>query len=94
LRSEEKQSELKRHRDILLATIDYLLERTAGSFICDQFDTVAEYYQQAKRQTEKYYQKGRLDRLQQKLRSMTENQRHRGDLNFGSYIKEKTGLRY
>jgi hypothetical protein len=38
LTPEEKQSELKRHRDILLATIDYHLERTAGNVKFDQFD--------------------------------------------------------
>ncbi len=89
--SEEKQTELKRHRDIIFATIDYLLEQTAGSLIFDEFDPVTDYYQRAKQQTEKYYQKGRLDRLQQRLHSITENPRHTGDLRFGSYIREKTG---
>lgn len=89
--SEEKQSELQKHRAILLATMDYLLERLGGSFVYDQYDPATEYYQQQKIQTEKYYKQRRLDRLQQRLASLTKGLQNRADLNFADYIKEKTG---
>lgn len=88
--SEEKKSELKKYRDIILATIDYKLGKTAGSMIYDGFGPVADYYLQQKQQTEKYYQNDRIDRLKQKFQSMTETLMRRGDLNFDKYIKEKT----
>jgi hypothetical protein len=91
LTPEEKQSELRRHRAILLATLDYLEERLGGSFVCDQCDPVAEYYQRQKIQTEKYFKQSRLDRLQQRLATLTNGLEKRVDLAFAAYIKEKTG---
>lgn len=88
---EEKKLELKRHRDIILATIDYTLKRIEDDLRRDESGGIAEYFQKQKRQTEKYYQNGRLDRLQQKLQSLTQLLRFRGDLSFASYINEKTG---
>ena len=88
---EQKQSELKRHRAIILATLDYLLERLGGSIGYDQFDPITEYYQQQKIQTEKYYKLRRLDRLQQRLASLTKQTQNRDDMTFVGYIKEKTG---
>lgn len=88
---EQKQSELQRHRAILLATLDYLEERLGGSFVYDEYDPVTEYYQQQKIQTEKYFKQRRLDRLQQRLSSLTKGLQNRADLNFARYIKEKTG---
>ena len=88
---EQKNSELKKHKDIILATIDYIIEGIEVGLTHDQFDTIVGYYQQQKQQTEKYYQGNRLDRLQQRLYSLTEYLRRRSDLSFASYIKEKTG---
>lgn len=86
---EERQSELKRYKDILLATLDFLIERSKG-INYGEFDLTA-HFQQLKEQTEEHYLKGRLSRLKQWLRDMTEEQRETGDLSFGRYIKEKTG---
>jgi hypothetical protein len=91
MKRDNKKSALELHRQILLATIDYLNEQEDGRIIYDQFDPVAEYYQQQKLQFEKYFKQGRLDRLQQRLRSLTEGRLRRIDVNFASYIKEKTG---
>ena len=88
---EQKQSELQRHRAILLATLDYMEEHFGGSFVHDQYDPVTEYYRQQKIQTEKYFKQRRLDRLQQRLASLTKGLQHRPDLAFAPYIKEKTG---
>jgi hypothetical protein len=89
LTPEEKQLELKRHKDILLATLDYFIDRSAN-IKYDEFDPVA-HFKQLKQQTEEQYQKGRLTRLKQWLRDMTEEPRETDDLNFGRYIKAKTG---
>ena len=84
---EQKQSELNRHRAIILVTLDYLLQRLGGSIVHDQFDPVTEYYQQQKIQTEKYYKQRRLDRLQQRLASLTKQAQNGDDVNFVGYIK-------
>ena len=89
--SEQKQLELQRHRSILLATLDYLQERLGGSIVFDEYDPATEYYQQQKIQTEKYFKQRRLDRLQQRLASLTKGIPNRADLEVASYIKEKTG---
>lgn len=86
---EEKQSELKKYKDILLATLDYLIGRSKG-INYGEFDPTS-HFQQLKEQTEEHFRKGRLTRLKQWLLDMTEEQRETGDLSFGSYIKEKTG---
>lgn len=88
---EEKQSELSRHRNLVLATIDYLVGRHADSIIIDEFQPAADYYKQQKLQTEKYYSQLRLDKLQQQFRNFTQGLQGRADLEFGNYIKEKTG---
>lgn len=88
---EEKQAELERHRAIVLATLDYLEENLGGSFVYDQYDPLTEYYQQQKVQVEKYFKQRRLDRLQQRLASLTKGRQTGADLKYGNYIKEKTG---
>ena len=87
----QKQSELQRHRAILLATLDYLEERLGDSIVFDQNDPATEYYQQQKIQTEKYFKQRILDRLQQRLASLTKGLQNRDALAFTTYIKEKTG---
>jgi len=91
LTPEQKQSGLKRYRAIILATLDYLLERFGGGIVYDQFDPAADYYEQQKIQSEKYYKQHRLDRLQQQLDRLTKGLQNSVDLNFAGYIKEKTG---
>ncbi|WP_018343453.1 hypothetical protein [Cytophaga aurantiaca] len=86
---EEKQSELKRHRDILLATFDYFIERSNVEAY-GEFDIVA-HYQQLKEKTEEKYQKGSLTWMRQCLRDMNEATRETDDFGYGKYIKEKTG---
>ena len=71
--------------------MDYLLERYGGSFVSDQYDPTSEYFQQQKIQTEKYYKQRSLNRLQQRLVSLTKQGAHGDAINFAGYIKEKTG---
>jgi hypothetical protein len=92
LTSEQKQSELKRHRDILLATLDYFIDRYQAVKY-DQFDPVA-HFQQLKLQTEECYQKGQLATLKQWLRDMTVEPRETKDKFFNDYIRSKTGHDY
>lgn len=89
--TQQKQSELDRHRAILLAALDYLEERFGGSIVFDEFDPATAYYQQQKIQTEKYFKQRRLDRLQQRLASLTKGMLNKGAFTFAAYLKEKTG---
>jgi hypothetical protein len=88
---EQKQSELQRHRAILLAALNYLEERLGGSIVFDQYDPATEYYRQQKIQTEKYFKQRKLDKLQQRLTSLTKGLQIRDVLAFSTFIKEKTG---
>ena len=88
---EQKQTELQRHRTILLATLDYLEQHFGGSFVVDEVDFIAEYYQQQKLQTEKYFKQRRLDRLQQQLARLIKGLQSGKGLDFTLYIKEKSG---
>jgi hypothetical protein len=89
--SGDKQAELHRLRSILLATIDYLSQHNAGSFVTDGYDAIREYFNNQQLQTEKYFRQGRLDKLQQKLRNLTKGPQNRADLQFGDYIHNQTG---
>lgn len=88
--AQEKQSELQRYKDILLATLDYLIEQLPTNDNYDELSHVEEYYRQQKLQIEKYYTQRRLDRLQQRLASLTKGLQNSTHLNFANYIKEKT----
>jgi hypothetical protein len=91
LTREKKQLELNRHRDILFATIDYILQQTASEdLLKDQVDALVDYYGLQKQQIEKYFQKHRLDKLQQRLHSLTMFPLRRVDLTFNDYIRRKT----
>jgi hypothetical protein len=91
-KSTEKQADLKRHRDILIATIEYILQQlTTEGLSKNDFDNVAGYYHQQKYQVDKYFQLGRLDILQTKFSNLTRFPIHKIDLSFNEYIKKETG---
>jgi hypothetical protein len=87
----ENQSELQRYRDILLATFEYHLKKTAARVKVDQLDPDAYFFQLMRQQTEKHYKQGRLKSLQKRFHEMTTMPRLTGDMEFGKFIKEKTG---
>lgn len=89
---EEKQSELKRNRDIVLATIDYLIKTERDRIRFDQIDPDTSFYEHLKQETERCYKKRRLKSLQKMLGHMTARPRLTGDTGFAAYIKEKTGF--
>ncbi|TZF84830.1 hypothetical protein FW774_07580 [Pedobacter sp. BS3] len=88
---EEKQAEIEKHRILLFAILDYHLEYYTGSMVFDQWDPAADFYLQEKQRTEKDCQEFRIDILQQRLDRFVKRLRDRVDLNFGNYIKERTG---
>lgn len=89
--SEKKQAELDRHRSILLATLDYLLQRNGGIIVSDGNDPMTEYYNSQKIEAEKYYQECRLDRLKARLTQQINTLQFMIDLEFEAYIKTTTG---
>ncbi|MBS1600702.1 MAG: hypothetical protein JST75_20940 [Bacteroidetes bacterium] len=93
LTRQEKQLELERHRDILLATIDYVLRGIESENLTEEaFATFYAYYQQQKKQIEKYFQERRLITMKQRLNSLIMmGPLGRVDVTFNDYIKQTTG---
>lgn len=89
LNKDEKQAELSKYRDLVLATLDYYLDNKGLQIKTADFDT-QEHYKGLKIQTEEHYQKGRLTRLKQWFRDLTEMQVETGDLKFNKYLQDKT----
>lgn len=85
----EKQAELEKFRDLVLATLDYYLENKEMQIKTADFDSF-EYYKGLNIQIQEYFQKGRLTRLKQCFRDLTEMQVETVDLKFNKYLKEKT----
>ena len=85
----EKQAELEKFRDLVLATLDYYLDNKEMQIKTADFDSV-EHYKGLKKQTEVHYQKGRLTKLKQCFRDLTEMQIETVDLKFNKYLQEKT----
>jgi hypothetical protein len=89
LNKEEKQAELEKYRNLVLATLDYYIENKVMQIKTADYDPI-EHFKLLKVQTEENYQKGRLSRLKQWFRDMTEMQVETGDLKFNKYLQEKT----
>ena len=85
----DKQAELEKFLDLVLATLDYYLDNKEMQIKTADFDSV-EHYKGLKIQTEEHYQKGHLTRLMQWFRDLTEMQVETGDLKFNKYLQEKT----
>jgi hypothetical protein len=89
LNKDEKQAELIKYRDLLLATIDYYLENEEMHIKTAEFNSL-EYYKGLLTQTEENFQKGRLTKLKQWFRDLTEMQVETIDLKFIKYLQNKT----
>lgn len=89
LNKDEKQAELEKYRDLILATLDYYLENKKSHIITADFDSV-EHFNGLKLQTEEHFNKGRLTRLKQWFRDLTEMQVETRDFKFNQYLKDKT----
>jgi hypothetical protein len=87
--NDKKQLELHKYRDLVLATNDYYLENNELHFKTADFDSI-EHYQGLKTKTEEDFKKGRLSRLKQWFRDLSEMQVETGDLRFNKYLQDKT----
>ena len=86
---DDKQAELQKYRDLILATLDYYLDYKVMQIKTADFDS-QEHFNGLKIQTEEHFQKGRLTRLKQWFRDLTEIQIETGDLKFNKYLQDKT----
>ena len=89
LNRDEKKEELVKYRDLVLATLDYYIENKEIQIKTADFDST-EHYKGLKTQTAEHYQKGRLTRLKQWFRDLTEMQIETVDLKFNKYLQDKT----
>jgi uncharacterized protein YcbK (DUF882 family) len=86
---DDKQAELQKYRDLILATLDYYLYNKEMQIKSGDFDS-QEHYKGLKIQAEEHFQKGRLTRLKKWFRDLTEMQIETGDLKFNKYLQDKT----
>ena len=86
---DEKQEELVKYRDLVVATLDYYIDNKEMQIKTADFDST-EHYKGLKTQTAEHYQKGRLTRLKQWFRDLTEMHVDTGDLKFSKYLQDKT----
>ena len=87
----DKKVDLLKYRELVLATIDYYLESKVLVINTAEFNS-AEYYNKLKRQTEEHFQAGRLTKLKQWFRDLTEMQVECVDLKFNKYLQDKTKI--
>jgi hypothetical protein len=85
----EKILELIKYRDLVLATIDYYLDNQLMKIKSADFDST-EHFKSLKLQTQEHFANGRLTRLKQWFRDMTEMQVETGDLKFNKYLRDRT----
>lgn len=85
----EENEELKKYRDLVIATIDYYLENNIAKIKTPDFDS-DEHYKRLKIQTDEHFQKGRITKLKQWFCDLTEMQVETGDLKFNKYLQDKT----
>jgi hypothetical protein len=90
LSKEEKAAELKRYRDLVMATLDYWIHTMGIAVKTADFDST-EHLTSLKTQTEEHFEKGRLTTLKQWFRDLTEPYIETKDLGFNKYLQEKTG---
>lgn len=87
LSKDEKTAELAKYRDLVLATIDYYIDYQILGIKATVFDKEFEIM---KLRSLEDFQKGRLTRLKQGFRDLTEMIVEGGDLRFNQYIQDKT----
>lgn len=85
-----KRIELAKYRDLVTTTLDYLRDNNAFAIKSADFDS-REHFKTLKEQTIDHFQKGRLSRLKQWFRDLTEVQRETRDLRFEHYLTDRTG---
>jgi hypothetical protein len=86
----DKDVELAKYRDLVTATLDYLIDNNTFRIKTADFDSDS-HYRTLREQTTEHFQKGRLSKLKQWFRDLTETQRETGDLKFNTYLINRTG---
>ena len=89
LTRDEKEKLLQEVKEILIATLDYILLNYT-KLISEDFNS-DEHYKNLKKEVIKKYEKGSLSILTQWLRDFTEQPRETRDFDYVKYIKEVTG---
>ena len=89
LNDDEKESELKKYGDLVLATLDYYMANSLMKIATPEFNS-DDHYKYLKTLAQEHFQKGRLTRLKQWFRDLTEMQIETGDLKFNQYLRDKT----
>jgi len=89
LSKEAKTIELDKYKALLIATLDYCLENPSFHIVTSDFDS-RQYYINLKVQVEENYVKGRLTRLKQWFRDLTERFVETKDSKFNDYLKVRT----
>lgn len=84
----DKHTELEKYRDLNLATLEYLSKTM--KIETNDFNTSL-YYQKLKIEVNECFTKGRLSKLKQWFRDLTEMPQETKDLEFSNFIKERTG---
>jgi hypothetical protein len=91
MKSDNKLIELKKTRDILLATVDYYIDLYSNLKNKDKFLPIIDHFRKIRNQTNEHFEKGRSVKLKQWLKDLTEMPRETNDFNYVLYIKQKTG---
>ncbi|GJQ60996.1 MAG: hypothetical protein SCALA702_00490 [Melioribacteraceae bacterium] len=85
----DKDAELKKYRELVIATLDYYIEREEYSKN-PAFQNLSRHFLELRSQTEELFQKGRLSTLKKWFRDLTEISVEARDLKFNEYLKNKT----
>ncbi|NET32098.1 MAG: hypothetical protein F6K19_08850 [Cyanothece sp. SIO1E1] len=85
----KKEDELRKFRDLNLATLDYLHELSDLNFDIPETDST--YYEHMKVLVQDCFESGSLTKLKNWFDDLSETPREVLDLSFNDYIQEKTG---
>ena len=88
---ENKQEELIKYKNLVLATIDYQLQ-LYEKFPQPAFE-LTNNFEQLKAQTNTHFNKGSLGTLKRWFKDLSEPMVDTKDLRFSSYLEEKTGYK-
>ncbi|WP_316789607.1 hypothetical protein [Pedobacter frigoris] len=86
---EIKAIELDKYKKLVMATLDYCLENPLYYVVTSEFDS-RQHYIKLKKQAEEHYSKGRLSRLKQWFRDLTEGFIEAKDFRFNNYLRIRT----
>ncbi|MBK8503179.1 MAG: hypothetical protein IPL46_13750 [Saprospiraceae bacterium] len=87
---EQKGSELEKYRNLVQASLDYFIQSPVMRIKTDDFDSL-EHWKSMKLIAEENYKKGRLGRLKQWYKDLTDVPRETEDQNFEKFIFTHTG---